>query len=137
MAQRLACEVAGIAAIASLAGAGPSEGEVCRPPGPVAVLQVHGDKDDVISYGGGLPLKRVDRARHPSAPETVAGWAQREGVSRENIRPGDIIWFPPGEKHWHGASPECAMSHIAIAESLDGRAVDWMEKVTDAQYGGA
>ena len=63
------------------------------------------------------------------------GRAQREGGAIKVIRPGDIIWFEPGEKHWHGASPTAAMSHIAIAESLDGRVVDWMEKVTDAQYG--
>jgi quercetin dioxygenase-like cupin family protein len=63
------------------------------------------------------------------------GRAQREGGAIEVIRPGDIIWFEPGEKHWHGASPTAAMSHIAIAETLDGRVVDWMEKVTDAQYG--
>jgi quercetin dioxygenase-like cupin family protein len=63
------------------------------------------------------------------------GRAQREGGAIEVIRPGDIIWFEPGEKHWHGASPTVAMSHVAITETLDGRAVDWMEKVTDAQYG--
>jgi quercetin dioxygenase-like cupin family protein len=63
------------------------------------------------------------------------GRAQREGGEIQVIRPGDIIWFEPGEKHWHGASPSAAMSHIAIAETLDGMAVDWMEKVTDAQYG--
>ncbi len=65
------------------------------------------------------------------------GRAQREGGPVEVIRPGDIVWFAPGEKHWHGASPGCAMSHIAIAEKQDGRAVDWLEKVTDAQYGAA
>lgn len=63
------------------------------------------------------------------------GRAQREGGSVEEIRPGDIVWFPPGEKHWHGASPNTAMSHVAIAESLDGTVVTWMEKVTDEQYG--
>jgi quercetin dioxygenase-like cupin family protein len=63
------------------------------------------------------------------------GRAQREGGPIEEIRPGDVVWFPPGEKHWHGASPATAMSHIAIAEALDGKVVDWMEKVTDAQYG--
>jgi quercetin dioxygenase-like cupin family protein len=62
------------------------------------------------------------------------GRAQREGGPIEAIRPGDIVWFAPGEKHWHGAAPHCAMTHIAIAESLDGKAVDWMEKVTDDQY---
>ncbi len=65
---------------------------------------------------------------------TGCGWVQRWGGSVEEIRPGDIVWFPPGEKHWHGASPTTAMSHIAIQETLDGKAVDWMEKVTDGQY---
>jgi quercetin dioxygenase-like cupin family protein len=52
------------------------------------------------------------------------------------IRAGDIVWFEPGEKHWHGASPTTAMTHIAIAEMLDGKAVEWMEHVSDKQYGG-
>ncbi|KAA3451490.1 cupin domain-containing protein [Mesorhizobium sp. SARCC-RB16n] len=64
-----------------------------------------------------------------------AGLVQREGAPIEQIRPGDIVWFEPGEKHWHGAAPATAMSHIAIAEALDGKVVDWMEKVTEAQYG--
>ena len=63
------------------------------------------------------------------------GLVQREGGPIEEIRPGDVVWFPPGEKHWHGASPTTAMTHIAIQESLDGKAVDWMEHVTDEQYG--
>lgn len=63
-----------------------------------------------------------------------AGLAQREGGPIEQIRPGDVVWFPPGEKHWHGASPNTAMTHIAIQESLNGKTVEWMEKVTDAQY---
>jgi quercetin dioxygenase-like cupin family protein len=62
------------------------------------------------------------------------GWVQREGGPIEEIRPGDVIWFPPGEKHWHGATPTTAMTHFAIQEALDGKAVDWMEKVSDAQY---
>lgn len=62
------------------------------------------------------------------------GWVQREGGPIEEIHPGDIVWFPPGEKHWHGATPTTAMSHIAIAEALDGRVVNWMEHVTDEQY---
>jgi quercetin dioxygenase-like cupin family protein len=62
------------------------------------------------------------------------GWAQREGGPIEDIRPGDVIWFPPNEKHWHGASPTTAMTHIAIQEALGGKAVDWMEKVSDEQY---
>jgi quercetin dioxygenase-like cupin family protein len=62
------------------------------------------------------------------------GLAQRDGGPIEEIRAGDIVWFAPGEKHWHGASPTTAMSHIAIQEMLDGKAVDWMDKVTDEQY---
>ena len=62
------------------------------------------------------------------------GLAQREGGPIEEIRPGDVVWFAPNEKHWHGAAPTTAMSHIAIQERLDGKAVEWMEKVTDAQY---
>ena len=62
------------------------------------------------------------------------GWAQREGGPVEEIRPGDIVWFAPGEKHWHGATSTTAMAHIAIAEKLNGSPVDWMEKVTDEQY---
>lgn len=64
------------------------------------------------------------------------GRAQRWGGTIEEIRPGDVIWFAPGEKHWHGASPTTAMTHIAIQEQLDGKAVDWMEHVSDEQYGG-
>jgi len=62
------------------------------------------------------------------------GRAQREGGPVEEIRPGDVVWFAPGEKHWHGASPTTAMTHIAIQEQLNGKAVEWMEKVTDDQY---
>ncbi len=62
------------------------------------------------------------------------GRAQREGAAIEEIRPGDVVWFEPGEKHWHGASPTTAMTHIAIQEALDGKAVDWLEKVIDAKY---
>jgi quercetin dioxygenase-like cupin family protein len=62
------------------------------------------------------------------------GRAQRWGGPIEQICPGDVIWFPPGEKHWHGAAPATAMTHIAIQEQLDGKFVDWMEQVTDEQY---
>jgi quercetin dioxygenase-like cupin family protein len=62
------------------------------------------------------------------------GWAQREGGPVEDIRPGDVIWFPPGEKHWHGATPTTAMTHFAIQEALNGKTVEWMEKVSDEQY---
>ena len=62
------------------------------------------------------------------------GRAQREGGPIEEIRPGDVVWFAPGEKHWHGAAPATAMTHIAIQEAQDGKTVDWLEKVSDAQY---
>jgi len=62
------------------------------------------------------------------------GWVHVWGGRVEEIHPGDVIWFPPGEKHWHGATPTTAMTHIAIQERLDGNAVDWMEKVSDEQY---
>ena len=62
------------------------------------------------------------------------GLVQREGGQIEEIRPGDVVWFEPGEKHWHGASPETAMQHIAINEALDGKAVHWLEHVSDADY---
>jgi quercetin dioxygenase-like cupin family protein len=64
------------------------------------------------------------------------GLAQRWGGPLEKVYPGDVIWAPPGEKHWHGASPSTAMTHIAIHEELEGKFVDWLEKVTDAQYQG-
>jgi quercetin dioxygenase-like cupin family protein len=64
------------------------------------------------------------------------GRAQREGGPIEEIRPGDVVIFAPGEKHWHGAAPTTAMTHIAIQEALDGKAVEWMEKVSDEQYQG-
>ncbi|MCK1974880.1 cupin domain-containing protein, partial [Bacillus safensis] len=63
------------------------------------------------------------------------GLVQREGGPIEEIRPGDVVWFEPGEQHWHGASASNAMTHIAIQEQLDGKVVDWMEHVSDAQYG--
>jgi len=62
------------------------------------------------------------------------GWAQRDGGPVEEIRPGDVVWFPPGEKHWHGATPSTAMTHIAIQERLNRTVVDWMEHVTEEQY---
>ena len=63
------------------------------------------------------------------------GWAQRHGGPREDVRPGDVVFFEPGEKHWHGASATTAMCHIAIQESLEGRSVDWLDPVSDEDYG--
>jgi quercetin dioxygenase-like cupin family protein len=62
------------------------------------------------------------------------GWARTEGGDRTEIRPGDVVWFPPGERHWHGATDTTAMTHIAIAEAVDGRRVDWETHVTDEEY---
>ena len=64
------------------------------------------------------------------------GWAQREGGHIEEIRPGDVVWFAPNEKHWHGATTTTAITHIAIQEALDGKAVEWMEHVTNEKYAG-
>jgi quercetin dioxygenase-like cupin family protein len=84
------------------------------------------------------PAARTAWHTHPLGQTLIViagcGWAQREGGPIEEIRPGDVVWFAPGEKHWHGAKPTTAMSHIAIAEQLDGKAVEWMEKVNDNQY---
>lgn len=75
---------------------------------------------------------------HPAGQTLIVtsglGWVQREGGPIEEIRPGDVVWFEPEEKHWHGASLNKAMSHIAIQEEKDGKVVDWMEKVSDEQY---
>jgi hypothetical protein len=70
-----------------------------------------------------------------SARPSGCGWAQVEGGPREEVRQGDIVWFPPGVKHWHGATATIGMSHIAISEALEGKTVDWLEKVTNAQFG--
>jgi quercetin dioxygenase-like cupin family protein len=84
------------------------------------------------------PRARTAWHTHPLGQTLIVtsglGWAQRWGGPIEEIRPGDVIWFPPGEKHWHGATPTTAMTHIAIQEALDGKPVDWMEHVTDEQY---
>ena len=93
--------------------------------------------------GGALvtfePGARTAWHTHPLGQTLVVtagcGRAQRWGGPIEEIRPGDVVWIPPGVKHWHGASPTVGMSHIAIAESLDGKSVEWMEKVSKEQYG--
>jgi quercetin dioxygenase-like cupin family protein len=98
---------------------------------------------DEPSRAGGASVTFEPGARtawhtHPLGQTLIVtcgcGRAQREGGPVEEIRPGDVIQFPPGEKHWHGASPTTAMTHVAIQEQLDGKAVEWLEKVTDEQY---
>ena len=84
------------------------------------------------------PGARTAWHTHPLGQTLVVtsgcGWTQCWGERKEEIRPGDVIWCPPGKKHWHGATATTAMSHIAVVEKLDGKAVDWMEKVSDEQY---
>jgi quercetin dioxygenase-like cupin family protein len=85
------------------------------------------------------PGARTAWHTHPLGQTLVVtsglGRVQREGGPVEEIRPGDVVWFEPGERHWHGASPAMAMTHIAIQEALDGKMVEWLDHVTDAQYG--
>jgi quercetin dioxygenase-like cupin family protein len=87
------------------------------------------------------PGARTAWHTHPLGQTLVVtagcGRAQRWGGAIEEIRPGDVIWFAPGEKHWHGAAQTTAMTHIAIQEKLDGKTVDWLEQVSDEQYGGS
>ncbi|MGA8397202.1 MAG: cupin domain-containing protein [Pseudolabrys sp.] len=84
------------------------------------------------------PCARTAWHTHPLGQSLIVtagcGWAQRQGGTIEEIKPGDVVWFPPGEKHWHGATPTTAITHIAIQESLNGKVVEWMEKVSDEQY---
>jgi quercetin dioxygenase-like cupin family protein len=95
--------------------------------------------------GGGATVTFEPGARtawhtHPLGQTLIVvsglGRVQRSGGAIEEIRPGDVVWFAPGEKHWHGASPTTAMTHIAVQEKLEGKAVDWMEHVSDDQYDG-
>lgn len=85
------------------------------------------------------PGARTAWHTHPLGQTLVVtsggGWAQTWGGPMQEIRPGDVVWIPPGEKHWHGATATTAMTHIAIQESLDGKTVDWLEQVSEEQYG--
>ena len=107
-----------------------------------ALLRSRVISGDVVSSGRvrptGEPAARTAWHTHPLGQTLIVtsglGWAQRWGGPIEEIRPGDVIWFPPGEKHWHGATPTTAMTHIAIREALNGKPADWMEKVSDEQY---
>jgi len=99
------------------------------PPGPARVAGA------LVTFEPGA---RTAWHTHPLGQTLIVtagcGWAQREGGPIEEIRPGDVILFSPSEKHWHGAKPATAMTHIAIQERLDRKAVEWMEKVSDEQY---
>ena len=84
------------------------------------------------------PGARTNWHTHPLGQTLIVtagqGWAQVWGGPREDIRPGDVVWFAPGEKHWHGATATTAVTHIALQEKLEGKAVDWLEPVSDEQY---
>lgn len=111
--------------------------------GTVRIDPLFAVKDPARAAGNSVtfePGARTAWHTHPLGQTLIVtagcGRAQRWGGPVEEIRPGDVIWFSPGEKHWHGASPTSAMTHIAIQEQEDGKAVDWLEKVSDEQYQG-
>jgi quercetin dioxygenase-like cupin family protein len=121
-------------------GKGPSEWFM----GIVRIDPLFQAPDPALVQGASVtfePGARTAWHAHPLGQTLIVtagcGRAQREGGPVEEIRPGDVVWFSPGEKHWHGATPTTAMTHIAIQERSGGKVVDWMEKVTDAQYQGA
>jgi quercetin dioxygenase-like cupin family protein len=87
----------------------------CEPGGPRAAWHTHPLGQTLIVTAG-------------------LGWAQRDGGPIEEIRPGDVVWFAPNEKHWHGATPTTAMMHIALQEAFDGEVIEWMEKVSEEEY---
>jgi quercetin dioxygenase-like cupin family protein len=84
------------------------------------------------------PGARTAWHTHPAGQRLVVtaglGWVQQSGGRTQEIRPGDVVWIPPGVKHWHGATPATAMTHIAVQEAVEGKVVEWMEHVTDEQY---
>ena len=99
---------------------------------PPAPARVHGAR---VTFEPGA---RSAWHTHPLGQTLIitsgCGWVQSEGQSKVEIRAGDVVWCPPNERHWHGATPTTAMTHIAIQEALDGKVVEWMEKVSDEQY---
>jgi quercetin dioxygenase-like cupin family protein len=118
-------------------GEGPAEWFTGR----VRVDPLFEAKDPARAVGASVtfePGARTAWHTHPLGQVLIVtagcGRAQRWGGPIEQIRPGDVIWFSPGEKHWHGATPTTAMTHIAIVEQLDGKSADWMEKVSDEEY---
>jgi quercetin dioxygenase-like cupin family protein len=109
--------------------------------GSVQVQQLFSGHDPARTSGGKVsfaPGARSAWHTHPLGQILIVtdgtGWMQQWGGPVEEIRKGDVVWIPPGVKHWHGAAATTSMTHIAIQEQLDGRVVDWMEKVTDEQY---
>jgi quercetin dioxygenase-like cupin family protein len=118
-----------------------SEGSVDWFTGSVRVDPLFDAPDPARVRGASVtfePGARTAWHTHPLGQTLIVtsglGWAQRWGGPLEDIRSGDVVWFEPNEKHWHGATPTTAMTHIAIQEALDGEVVEWMEHVTDEQY---
>src|SRR3954463_5897640 len=116
-------------------------GSAARVPGHVRIDPLFQTPDPALVAGASVtfePGARTAWHTHPLGQTLIVtagyGWVQREGDPIEDIRPGDVVGFSPGEKHWHGATPTTAMTHIAIHENLDGKTVDWMEQVSDEQY---
>lgn len=111
--------------------------------GTVRVDPLFQPRDPARTVGAGVtfePGARTAWHTHPLGQTLIVtagcGRVQRWGGPIEEIRPGDVVWFPPGEKHWHGAAPATALTHIAIQEQLDGKTVNWLEKVSEEQYAG-
>ena len=109
--------------------------------GEVSVKPVFGTNDARNFSSGEVtfsPCARSAWHTHPAGQTLIvtagSGWVQEWGQARQQLNPGDVVWTPPGVKHWHGATDTTAMTHIAIQEHVDGRNVDWLEHVTDAQY---
>ncbi len=109
--------------------------------GTVRVDPLFPTRDPAHASGASVtfePGARTAWHAHPLGQTLIVtagcGRVQRWGGPIEEIRPGDVVWIAPGEKHWHGAAPTTAMTHIAVQERLDGKVVDWMEKVSDEQY---
>ena len=119
----------------------PSKGSAVYFSGSVAIEPLFSPHDPSRTTGGEVTFQPGARSAwhtHPLGQILIVtdgtGWIQQWGGPIEEIRKGDVIWIPPGVKHWHGATPTTAMTHIAIQESLDGKVVDWMEHVSDEQY---
>ena len=109
--------------------------------GTVRIDSIMAPPEPARVVGAGVtfePGARTAWHTHPLGQTLIVtggcGWAQKWAGDRQEIRPGDVVWFAPGEKHWHGATATTAMTHIAIQEKLNGSAVDWLEKVSDQQY---
>lgn len=109
--------------------------------GPVRVDMLFKPRDGTRTSGGHVtfePGSRTNWHTHPLGQTLIVtsglGWAQAEGGPVEELRPGDVVWFPAGEKHWHGATFTTGLTHIAITDDLDGKVAEWLEPVTDEQY---